>query len=66
MTQAEFAYRIRSWTLVPASGGKFEVTVNGEVVFSKKTLGRHAEPGEIAALLRARLPPHANGADAGA
>jgi selenoprotein W-related protein len=38
---------VRSWTLLPASGGKFEVTVNGELVFSKKALGRHAEPGEV-------------------
>jgi hypothetical protein len=25
----------------------FEVTVDGRLVFSKKRLGRHAEPGEI-------------------
>jgi selenoprotein W-related protein len=41
--------------LVPASGGRFEVTVDGALVFSKKALGRHAEPGEIADLLRARM-----------
>jgi len=29
----------------------FEVTVDGELVFSKKALGRHAEPGEIVALV---------------
>ncbi|RMF81091.1 MAG: hypothetical protein D6737_06130 [Chloroflexi bacterium] len=38
---------IRSWQMIPTTGGKFEVTVNGEVIFSKKALGRHAEPGEI-------------------
>lgn len=38
---------VRSWKLLPASGGKFEVTLNGELLFSKKALGRHAEPGEI-------------------
>lgn len=42
---------VRSWTLVPGSGGRFEVTVNGEKVFSKKALGRHAEPGEIRAAI---------------
>lgn len=41
--------------LVPASGGRFEVTLDGELIFSKKTLGRHAEPGEIVDLLRARV-----------
>jgi selenoprotein W-related protein len=38
---------IGSWKLIPASGGAFEVVVNGELVFSKKALGRHAEPGEV-------------------
>jgi selT/selW/selH-like putative selenoprotein len=33
--------------LVESSGGLFEVTVDGKLVFSKKALRRHAEPGEI-------------------
>ncbi|MBC8099677.1 MAG: hypothetical protein H7Y11_09560 [Armatimonadetes bacterium] len=48
---------VRSWRLLPASGGKFEVTLNGDLIFSKKALGRHAEPGEIKALIEARLAP---------
>jgi len=40
--------------LVPSSGGRFEVTVDGELVFSKASLRRHAEPGEVVALVRAR------------
>lgn len=31
---------------------QFDVFADGELVFSKQQLGRHAEPGEIAALLR--------------
>lgn len=46
---------IRSWVLVPGTGGVFEVTVNGEKVFSKKALGRHAEPGEVRALIEEKL-----------
>lgn len=46
---------IRSWTLIPSTGGKFEVTLNGELIFSKIQLGRHAEPGEVRALIEARL-----------
>ncbi len=38
--------------MVPSSGGVFEVTVDGELVFSKKALGRHAEPGEVLELIR--------------
>lgn len=38
--------------LVESSGGLFEVTVDGRLIFSKKNLGRHAEPGEVLRLLR--------------
>jgi selenoprotein W-related protein len=32
--------------IVPSRGGVFEVDVDGRRVFSKKEMGRHAEPGE--------------------
>jgi selenoprotein W-related protein len=38
--------------LVPSSGGVFEVTVDGNLVFSKKALRRHAEPAEILQLIK--------------
>jgi selT/selW/selH-like putative selenoprotein len=37
--------------MVESSGGVFEVTVDGRLVFSKKTSGRHAMPGEILKLI---------------
>ena len=40
--------------LVEASGGLFEVTVDGELVFSKKKLGRHAQSGEVLGLIHER------------
>jgi len=40
--------------LVAGSGGVYEITVDGEKVFSKKALGRFPEEGEIIALLRER------------
>ena len=59
--ERELEAYIRSWHLIPSSGGKFELTLNGELLFSKKALGRHAEPGEIRALivdkLKALNPP---------
>jgi selenoprotein W-related protein len=39
-------------TLLKSSGGVFEVTVDGTLVFSKKAVGRHAEPGEVVRLVR--------------
>jgi selenoprotein W-related protein len=35
-----------------SSGGRFEVTVDGRLVFSKQATGRHAEPGEVLALIK--------------
>ncbi len=29
--------------LIPSSGGVFEVTVDGDLVYSKKATGRHAD-----------------------
>jgi selenoprotein W-related protein len=53
--EREIEAYIRSWHLIPASGGKFEVTINGELVFSKKGLRRHAEPGEVKAIIEKKL-----------
>jgi len=38
--------------LIPSSGGVFEVKVDGALVFSKKAIRRHAEPGEVVRLIR--------------
>jgi selenoprotein W-related protein len=34
-------------TLVPGSGGAFEVTVDGKLIFSKLQIRRFPDPGEI-------------------
>jgi selenoprotein W-related protein len=39
--------------LVRSSGGVFEVSVDGQTIFSKKALGRHAKPGEVVELIDA-------------
>jgi len=43
--------------MIPSSKGRFEVTLDGDLIFSKAALGRHAEPGEIANIVRERLGP---------
>lgn len=40
-------------TLVPSSGGVFEVTAGSRTIFSKKATGRKPEPGEVVGLLDA-------------
>jgi selenoprotein W-related protein len=46
---------IRSLTLVPAKGGLFEVTVNGDKIYSKKETGEFPDPAAIVKTVRARL-----------
>ena len=43
---------IESITLIPSHGGRYEVTVNDTLVYSKLQTGRHAEPGEALELVR--------------
>ena len=47
-----FEYDIEEITLLPSDGGKFEITVNGTLVYSKLKTNRHAESGEVLALVR--------------
>ncbi len=47
-----FEPEIQSLELIPSDGGRFEVTVNGTLIFSKKQLGRHAQPGEVVSLVQ--------------
>ncbi len=48
---------IEDISLVPADKGRFEVTLDGELIFSKASLGRHAEPGEVKALAAEKMGP---------
>jgi selenoprotein W-related protein len=40
--------------MIPSGGGVFEVSLDDTLLFSKKQLGRHAQPGEILGLIQAR------------
>jgi selenoprotein W-related protein len=46
----EYENRIDTLTLVPSDGGKFEISVDGELIFSKLKVGRHPDVGEVTAL----------------
>lgn len=48
----EFEHTLDRLTLIPSDEGRFEVTVNGELIFSKLGIRRHAEPGEVLGLVR--------------
>ena len=48
----QYEHLIEEVKLVPSDGGRFEVTVNGQLLYSKLTTHRHAGPGEILGLVR--------------
>ena len=50
-----WAHRLAELRLVPSSGGRFEVSLDGALIFSKAQLDRHPEPGEIDRALEERL-----------
>jgi selenoprotein W-related protein len=47
-----YEHLIESLVLIPSDGGKFEVTANGNLLYSKQQTRRHAEAGEIVGLVR--------------
>lgn len=41
--------------IVPGTGGVFDVHVDGELLFTKKMLGRYPDPDDVVPLLRERI-----------
>lgn len=42
-------------TIIPSDGGRFEVKLNEGLIYSKLQTHRHAEPGEVAELVRNKI-----------
>jgi selenoprotein W-related protein len=51
----EYEPEIETFTLIPSDGGRFEITVNDRLIYSKKQTGRHVQPGEVSALIKRTL-----------
>jgi selenoprotein W-related protein len=51
----EFEPYVSAWELIPSDAGRFEVTVNGELVYSKLETGRHTDANELRPLIKAKL-----------
>jgi len=51
----EYEFKVDTITLIPSDGGRFEVTVDDQLVYSKLSTGRHVEPGETAKLVGENL-----------
>jgi selenoprotein W-related protein len=52
-----FESDITGLSLVPGTGGIFEVRLNGEVIFSRKEQSRFPESKELKQLVRDRIDP---------
>jgi selenoprotein W-related protein len=48
----DYQHVIKELTLITGSKGVFDVVVDGDVLYSKKSEGRHAKPGEVLELFR--------------
>ena len=42
---------VEAISLIPSDGGRFEVTANGRLIFSKLATARHVQPGEVVGLI---------------
>ena len=51
----EFKQQIQGMNLIPASGGCFELTVDGKLLYSKLATGTFPDEREILDLLKKRL-----------
>jgi selenoprotein W-related protein len=49
------AHPIEELRLIPSSSGRFEVTIDGELVYSKAATGQHTTNELIVQLIRQRL-----------
>jgi selenoprotein W-related protein len=55
---ATFAEELGSATLTPdVTGGAFEISLDGEVIWSRKAMGRFPEITEIKRIVRDRVAP---------
>ena len=53
----DYQHVIDELIVITASGGVFDVEVDGDVLFSKKAEGRHAEEGEVLERFREQIVP---------
>ena len=47
----QYENEIETLSIVPSDGGRFEVSLDGELIYSKLEKGRHPEEGEVLKLI---------------
>lgn len=51
----ELEPNIETFTLIPSDGGRFELIVNGDLIYSKLQTKRHVQPGEVLGLIQEKF-----------
>ncbi len=51
----KYEFQIKELRIIPSDGGRFEIVVDNELIYSKLATHRHAEPGEVAGLVEMKL-----------
>jgi selenoprotein W-related protein len=54
---SNYHHVIERFTLITGAKGVFRFEVDGQTVFSKKDIGRHAEAGEVLRLFQEYIGP---------
>jgi selenoprotein W-related protein len=54
---SKYQHVIDELTFVTGDRGVFDVVVDGEILYSKKAEGRHANPDEVLERFRAQIVP---------
>jgi len=45
---------VEEWQLVPSDGGRFEITVDGDLVYSKLETGKFPDEDQVIGLIKQR------------
>jgi len=51
----KFKFDVEEWQLVPSDGGRFEVLVDGELIYSKLKTGRFPDEEELLQAIRKHI-----------
>ena len=55
LSEPELERAVKTFTLIPSDGGRFEFSVDGKLLYSKLQTGRHAEEKELNKILQTHL-----------
>jgi selenoprotein W-related protein len=55
LNDPELEREVKTFTLVPSDGGKFELIVDGKLLYSKLQTGRHVVDTELNKIMKTHL-----------